>query len=588
MRASRAFTLLLLLGLIAGLIEGGWLGVQQHLLHRIVFATEDAVWMAPVAYVFIFGLVAVPVSLLAWLAPRWVGTRVILGLGITLLTFSLLSLWLGLRLSPLALVLLSLGVGVQLGRVLAPFAERHHSRLVLLTGLLLGGVGLVAVGAVAKDRWLRPAGTDSATGAQSGPPNVLLIILDTVRAASLSLYGYARPTSPRLAEFAAGGVTFDSAYSTAPWTLPSHGTMFTGLYHQDLSTDWLVPLDTEPRTLAEAFAASGYATGGFVGNLPYTSRETGLGRGFETFRDHKRTPLQVLLNASLFSVVREWWLFGKRRAHRDDDRKEGPRVTAEFLRWLDQRRPARFFAFINYFDAHLPRPGIARGSAWDSDRPKLDSYDGAIARTDAYMGALLDSLDARGALANTLVVIVSDHGTLLGEHGLTSHGNSLYQILLHVPLVIRGPGIPAGLRLGTPVSLRDLAETVRQAAGQTEMPPFPGKSLQALWEAAPTGPLSPLLAQVRKGVNAPPREPITLGTMTSIVVHNHHYVLGGRGKEELFDLSRDPGEDHNLAPEADYQAVLDALRDSLRLLKRPGWGGAPDLPARGTPGAPGS
>ncbi|MEO8634278.1 MAG: sulfatase [Gemmatimonadales bacterium] len=585
--ATRSFALLLLLGLLTGLIEGGYLTLQQHVLHQLTFASPDALWMAPVAYVLLFGVLAVPVALLALLAPRWCTTRVVLGTGITVLAFSLLSLWFGLRLGQLALGLLSLGIGVQLGRALAPLVDRHQRRVLPLTGLLLCLLGGVALAMVARDGWRSASGAESATTASADSPNVLLIILDTVRAASLGLYGYERPTSPRLEEFAKGGVVFDSAYSTAPWTLPSHGSMFTGRYHQDLSTDWLKPLDGAPRTLAEAFASSGYATGGFIGNLFYTTRESGLARGFATFRDYKRTPLQLFLNATLFGTIRDWSL-GAKRGKRDNDRKEGPRVTAEFLEWLDQRRPARFFVFLNYFDAHLPLPTVKRGDSWDSDRPKVDRYDAGIARTDAYLGALLDSLAARGVLEHTLVIIASDHGELVGEHDLGGHGNSLYLDALHVPLVVRGPGVPAGRRVGTPVSLRDLAETVRQAAGLSGVPPFPGTSLQPLWNAQPAGPLSPLLAQLIKGINTPPREPVTLGTMTSLIVQGQHYVLGGAGKEELFDLGSDPTEDHNLAPETGSQGVLDAIRDSLRAMKRSGWGGAPDVPSRGAPGAPGS
>lgn len=584
--ATRAFTLLLLLGLVTGLIEGGYLALQQHLLHQLTFASPDALWMAPTAYALLFGTVAVPVVLLAWLAPKWCTTRVILGLGLSLLAFSLLSLWGGRLVSRGALLLLGLGVGVQLARLLTPLAERLQRRILPLTGVLLGAVGGIALVTVAGERWGRPTGTDAAAKPSAGAPNVLLIILDTVRAASLGLYGYERPTTPRLSEFARGGVTFDSAYSTSPWTLPSHGTMFTGLYHQEMTTDWTMPLDATPRTLAEAFGASGYATAGFVANLFYASRESGLARGFETYRDYKRTPQQLLLNATLFGTVRDWWL-GTRRARRDNDRKRGPEVTAEFLAWLDRWESPRSFVFLNYFDAHLPLPRVQRGGPWDSGRPKVDRYDAGIARTDEYLGALLDSLAARGALEHTLVIITSDHGELVGEHDLTEHGNSLYHPLLHVPLVVRGPGAPAGLRVGTPVSLRDLAETVREAAALPGAAPFPGASLQPLWQGQPGKSVSPLLAQVTKGINTPPEEPVTLGTMTSIIAGGHHYVLGGRGKEELFQLSSDPAEERNLAPEAGSQRVLEALRDSMRQLKRPGWGGAPDVPVRGTRGAPG-
>lgn len=582
----RAAMLLLLLGLVTGLVEGGYLALQQRLFHHITFATSDALWMAPVAYTILFALTAVPVALLAWLAPRRITTAVVLCIGIALLCFSLLSLWLGLRLNVLSLGLLSLGAGVQLGRLLGPFAERQERRLLLLTGVLLTVVGAVAGTAVAQYRWPRSAGATSGSAASAAAPNVLLIILDTVRAASLDLYGYDRPTSPHLTEFARGGVTFDSAYSISSWTLPSHGSMFTGLYHQDITTDWLTPLDAAPRTLAEAFAAGGYATAGFVGNLTYTSRESGLARGFQTYRDYKLTRSQLFNSATLYGVTRDLLLHASRvrRAH---DRKEGPRVTAEFLKWMDQRRPDRFFVFLNYFDAHLPRTTVRSGHEWHSGRWEMDGYDAAIARTDKFVGDLLDSLAARGVLERTLVVIASDHGTLIGEHNLHGHGNALYNRLLHVPLVVRGPGVPAGRRVSTPVSLRDLAETVRQAAGLVEQAPFPGTSLGPLWQDQPGAPVSPLLAQVTKGVLTPPNDPVTLGTMTSVILNGDHYILGGLGREEFFRLGTDPGEEHDLAADTAYQTALDAARDWMRDLKRPGWAGAPDVPPKGTPGGEG-
>ncbi len=581
----RAVTLLVFVGLVTGLIEGGWLALQQQGLHRLTFASSDALWMAPIAYVVLFGVAAVPVALAAWLAPKWATTRFVLGLGLTALVFSLLSLWFGLRLSQISVGLLSIGAGVQLSRVLTPHAERHPRRLLLVTVGLCLTLGLVAVSVVTRDRWLR-SGRSPEGAAQPVGPNVLVIILDTVRAASLSLYGYDRPTSPRLAALARDGVTFDSAYSTAPWTLPAHGSMFTGLYHQDITADWLTPLDEAPRTLAEAFAASGYATAGFVGNLTYTSRESGLARGFGTYRDYKRSPDQLFNASTLYGITRDW-LLRTRRARRANDRKDGPRVTAEFLEWLDREAPPSFFVFLNYFDAHLPRAYVQSGSVWDSGRRQVDAYDAAIARTDGYLGDLLDSLQARGALANTLVIVTSDHGTLVGEHGLSGHGNALYHPLLHVPLVVRGPGVPAGGRVTTAVSLRDLAETVRDAAGLTGQPPFPGASLAPTWGARPMSSPSPLLAQVSKGINTPLDEPVTLGTMTSIISDGDQYILDGRGKEELFNLPTDPDEARNLAGEPARQSTLDALRDRMRALKRPGWGGAPDVPSPGTPGVSG-
>lgn len=577
---------LVLLGLGTGLIEGGSLAVQQHFLHQLTFASPDSLWLAPAAYALLFGAVAVPVAAAAWLAPGVVSLRLVLSIGLSLMAFSLLSFWFGLKLSRIAVLLLSLGLGVQLGRVLTPVMERLGRRLVPVAAILLAVVGAVGAISVVRGNALRSAPGRPAAPGDPARPNVLLIILDTVRAASLGWYGYDRPTSPRLAAFAAGGVTFDSAYATAPWTLPSHGTMFTGRYHQDLTTDWLVPLDRTPRTLAEGFGAGGYATAGFVANLMYTGRESGLARGFQYYQDFKLSRRQLLLSATLYGTALDWWQ-GTRRARRDNDRKDGPRVTAEFLHWLDRERPGRFFVFLNYFDAHMPLPRVRPGSPWDSDRPMADRYDAAIARTDEYLGAVLDSLARRGLLDSTVVIITSDHGTHIGEHGLTEHGNSLYHPLLHVPLVMRGPGIPAGVRVPRAVSLRDLAETVRQVAGLAGEAPFPGTSLAQFWSGKERGTPSPLLAQVTRGINTPPEEPATLGTMNTIVAGGHHYILGGRGKEELFDLATDRDELHNLAGDPGHHATLDALRDSLRALKRPGWGGAPDVPPPGTHPPPG-
>jgi len=127
-----------------------------------------------------------------------------------------------------------------------------------------------------------------------GMPNVLLIVLDTVRAKSLGLYGYGRPTTPRLERLARYGTVFKSAFSTAPWTLASHATMFTGRYPHELSTGFLSPLDTTYLTLAELFTSEGYQTAGFAANTFYASQEFGLSRGFTHYEDYRVSGRQVL------------------------------------------------------------------------------------------------------------------------------------------------------------------------------------------------------------------------------------------------------------------------------------------------------
>ena len=126
------------------------------------------------------------------------------------------------------------------------------------------------------------------------PPNVLLIVLDTVRADRLSLYGYRRPTSPTLERLAKRGIRFDEARATAPWTLPSHASMFTGRWPHELDVNWHTPLGTKFPTLAEYLGSRGYATAGFVANVHYCSYEFGLDRGFTHYEDYVLEPMTPL------------------------------------------------------------------------------------------------------------------------------------------------------------------------------------------------------------------------------------------------------------------------------------------------------
>ena len=145
------------------------------------------------------------------------------------------------------------------------------------------------------------------------PPNVLLIVMDTVRADRLSLYGYHRPTSPALEALAKGGIRFDEARATAPWTLPSHASMFTGRWPHELDASWRTPLGTKFPTLAEYLGSRGYATAGFVANVEYCSSEFGLDRGFTHYEDYAfepMTPLRLcfLGDVALKGVSRLGWM----------------------------------------------------------------------------------------------------------------------------------------------------------------------------------------------------------------------------------------------------------------------------------------
>ena len=184
--------------------------------------------------------------------------------------------------------------------------------------------------------------------------------MDNVRAESLSLYGYNRPTTPRLDELARNAVRFDSARSTAPWTLPSHASMFTGQWPHQLSVDWKRGLDATHPTLAEYLARQGYTTAGFVANTYYCNSRYGLDRGFARYEDFLENE-----SVSLFEIVRSSSLgksalmlmgYSMRLPTADvGSRKAAATINRNALDWLSRRPADRpFFIFLNYYDAHSP------------------------------------------------------------------------------------------------------------------------------------------------------------------------------------------------------------------------------------------
>ena len=217
-------------------------------------------------------------------------------------------------------------------------------------------------------------------------------MLDTVRADHLSLYGYERRTSPTLERLAKRGIRFDQARATAPWTLPSHASMFTGRWPHELSTKWMCPLRGDVPTLAEYLGSLGYATAGFVGNTSYCSYDSGLDRGFTHFQDYVLDKLSAVRTVHLIDLslkalarlgpsLRMHWMTRMRLAY--GDRKVARDINREFLDWLSRRREPRrpFFAFVNYLDAHAPYvlpPGAAYrfGSAPKSEADFLFLVEG--------------------------------------------------------------------------------------------------------------------------------------------------------------------------------------------------------------------
>jgi arylsulfatase A-like enzyme len=620
-------------GLVAGLLEVGTIVVRKTAFdaNHLYGMSRHFVWVIPTANVCVF----LALGSLGWIASlawpfrgRWLAAR---GLcAIALLPVFLIAFP---RIYTLAWLAVALGIALRLVPLLEsnPRACARAVKLGLPAALAL--LVLLAASPWVVDRIKR-----SRESARPLPPtgsaNVLLIVMDTVAAGHLSLYGYERPTSTTLVEIAERGIRFDSARAASSWTLPSHATMFTGRWMHELSVGWLNPLDETRPTLAEYLGTNGYATAGFVANTMFCASDTGLARGFTHYDDFIFPRYTALKTAVL--VKRVLAVFGRllpivegrpslawMRPYVQQlwqsfvfDRKGAADVNRELLGWLSQRtEPERpFFAFLNYSDAHTPyelsdgrthRFGVAPSDErqrelithWgDLDKIRvapqdlpfvIDAYDDCVADLDEQVGRLLDKLDRRGELDRTWLIVASDHGESFDEHtGVFCHGTSLYRTELQVPLVIVPPGGSATRRIiNDPVSLRDLAATVVDVLGLETGSPFPGNSLARYWrETSPTAPLAPApagpaLSEVVPGlaVNVDayglPNRSWPLGAIHD---GDWSYIRGeGNVREELFHLKNDAKEQRNLAHDPTARPILERMRQTLGRIT-----GGPLLPER--------
>ncbi len=305
--------------------------------------------------------------------------------------------------------------------------------------LLLAGLSALTLACRPTDR---PADTGEvpAVAAQTpeGPPSILLISIDTTRADRLGCYGRQPSPTPHIDRWAAEGVVFESALTPIPVTLPAHTTLMTGTlpWRHGVRDNGVYRVPSDVPTLAESFAEAGYDTAAVVG-AAVLDRQYGLDRGFGSYDDVKTAGGGLAI--------------AERRARQ---------VTDAALARAQSLRPP-FVLFVHYFDPHAaydPPPPFAA-------RYRSEPYVGEIASVDAEIGRLRESLEAKGLLENTVVVVTSDHGEGLGEHGEATHGVFLYQSTLHVPLVIRAPGWPRGHRVAGTVSLADVAPTLLDLAG---------------------------------------------------------------------------------------------------------------------------
>ena len=310
--------------------------------------------------------------------------------------------------------------------------------------------------------------------------NLLVISIDTCRADHLACYGYNRNTSPHLDQLAKEGVLFENATAASSWTVPSHMSMFTGLYPSVHGVQtFTIPLGEGVRTLALCLAERGYVTAAFVTG-PVLNHYFGFDRGFELYDDFTVNEAFENVNAMMRMTAGNSVL---------DRVVTNPVITKLATMWLKAHAnsPKNFFLFLHYWDCHYDYiPPAPYDKIFDADykgkedgrdivqrEPKILKqipdrdlahlvalYDGEIAYTDEHVGKILQLLQDLGLSEKTLVIVLADHGEAFLEHGKLRHGNSLFEEVLHVPLIMRLPGvIPAGKRVAGNVSQVDLMPT---------------------------------------------------------------------------------------------------------------------------------
>lgn len=397
-------------------------------------------------------------------------------------------------------------------------------------------------------------------------PNIVLIVLDSLRADHLGLYGYALPTSPRLDALGSRSLVVDQMIAQAPWTKPSVASMLTSLMPQDHgvvheNTDNV--LGGELVTVAESLQAAGFRTACFSEN-PHIQPSLGFAQGFDDF------------------VAAEKWA--------GDPQAMATMVTA----WLEQHASERFFLYAHFLDPHAPYtppepirsevlagrttadPRIERAQVHELQQPDgrlteplsaMDLayltalYDGEIRAADAAVGALLDGIDDLGLAQHTIVVVTSDHGEEFLDHGLLEHGKQMYDESIRVPLILHVPGMTPRRDHASIVQHLDVAPTLLELASVQRPAQFRGRSMVPMLRGEHLDSL-PAVSQTSWRMHR--AAALRSREWKAIVDVTHDRRL-------LFHLPSDPEESHDVRP--DNQALAEALEHELAARLAPVQGG---------------
>jgi len=460
------------------------------------------------------------------------------------------------------------------------------------------GLGIIAlaISGVGAMRGFGPGGemADRPTAASLEKPNVLVILIDALRADHLGAYGYTRPTSPRIDAFAKEGALFLHNYSQSSWTKPATASLHTSRFpsmHQTYLEKQAVP--QSERLLAEVLREAGWETAILSGN-PWITPEWGFAQGVDHFFSiyDERFARVTLFMMSLKRVSK---LMGNRAflyngvkmlvqgqlstTARDE------RLNLEARRWLEEPKDRPFFLYMHYMSPHHPYDPPPPYDKWVPDRslepvtyyPKksyfffeegeripdaqrddmIARYDGDILFADTVFGKLVDHLREKGLLEKTIVVIVADHGEEFYDHRNWGHGQSIYNELVHVPLIVRFPKIvPAAMRVEQAVMSVDVMPTILEVlgvrppanlAGRSLVPIFRGEPTKVPWEA-----YSELLYRY--------------GAAHGLVQDSSKVITMNKGDDrrtELYDLATDPTEQSNVIATSPVAPLIVRRMDEL-------------------------
>ncbi len=434
----------------------------------------------------------------------------------------------------------------------------------------VAAVALLALAVQGAEMWRERAAVAALPAAAPGAPNVLFIVLDTVRADHMSAAGYERPTTPFIAELGQRGVTFDRAWSTTSWTFPAHASMFTGRPAYEHRADRDRYFDDKYPVLAEALSSRGYLTGAFSGNFGFVLRECGFARGFSHFSAY--TPYLVASRTAwgrkaYSQMMYEYGFTGYDARYRADA------INRDLLRWLEKRDGRPFFAFVNYFDAHDPYwlpAGFKNPYAGQTPpamlpiqkeyQADINTYDALVNLIDRNLRTLFGELEQRGLLSNTIVVITADHGESLGEHDKAQHGDTLYREESQVHLLVIAPGkMPAGARSSAAVSVQQIPATIADLAGAKDSP-LPGVSLRRSFELGDQqAPDDVVLAELQWRGAIP--------AMKSLISKDWQFIWNIKAKTaELYHLPADPRQLQNVVEAPENRELVQRRVEQLRAI----------------------